>query len=433
MRLTAREIAAAVSGRLAGPDVTVEGATQDSRHVGAGMLFVPIVAARDGHDFIADAARHGAVAYLTARGPLAGVDATAIEVADTQAALRLLGAAVRARFAGPVVGITGSAGKTSTKDLVATALRARRRVHASDKSFNNEIGVPLTMLNAPDDADAWVLEMGARGPGHIRFLCDTARPTIGVVTIVAAAHVEMFGSLDAIAKTKGELIESLPAAGAAVLNADDPRVAAMAARTAARCVTYGRHGDVRASNVELAPDLTSRFDVDTPWGAAAVQLGARGAHNVANALAAIAVAGLCGISPADLDLSAPDRSPWRMELTRAPSGAAILNDAYNANPASMTAALESLAALPAARRIAVLGPMAELGAGAAHHHADVAALARTLGIEVIAFGTDLYGMAPRATLDEVAAALGPLGPADAVLVKASRVAGLERLAALLAR
>jgi UDP-N-acetylmuramoyl-tripeptide--D-alanyl-D-alanine ligase len=429
MELRTSDLAAATGGRLEGPDVVVEGATADSRDLVPGQLFVPIIAERDGHDFVEAALAAGAAAYLTAREPVGG---TAVVVEDTLVALGDAGRLARSRLRGAVVGITGSVGKTSTKDLLAAALAPTRRVAASERSYNNEIGVPLTLLRAPGDCDAVAVEMGARGIGHIALLCSIARPTVGIVTRVAAAHTELLGSLDDVARAKGELVESLPSEGTAVLSASDPRVAAMADRTQAEVVTFGEGGDVRAVWLELDDQLRPTFTITSPWGSAVVELPLRGRHMVDNALAAAAAAMAVGASPADVaeGLSTATLSPWRMELVTAASGARILNDAYNANPESMRAALESLAALPAERRTAVLGVMAELGPEADAEHARITSLARELGIRTIAVGAPAYAAdVDVADLAAAAEALGALGEGDAVLVKGSRVAGLERLAA----
>jgi UDP-N-acetylmuramoyl-tripeptide--D-alanyl-D-alanine ligase len=437
MRLTTDEIAAATGGRRVGPDVTVDGAAIDSRVVRPGQLFVPVVAERDGHDFVDDAMRAGAAAYLWSRGPVLGVRgaATAIAVPDTGRALLDLGRAVRPRIPGDVVGITGSVGKTTVKDLTAAALGTVLRVAASDRSFNNELGVPLTLLDAAGDVEAAVIEMGARGRGHVTLLCEVARPTIGVVTSVAMAHTEMFGTIDEVAASKGELVEALPAAGTAVLNADDPRVDAMAWRTSARVLRFGRGAgaEVRATGVTVDDDLRARFVVESPWGRAEVRLGLRGEHQVSNALAAASAAMAAGVGLADLvpALVLEAASPWRMSLTTTPSGARVLNDAYNANPSSTAAALRALARLPARRRVAVLGLMAELGPAAEDEHRRVAELASQLGVEVVAVGTPWYGVPPVDGPEDAADVLGSLGEDDAVLVKGSRVAGLERLASLL--
>ena len=437
MRFRASEVAAAVGGSLHGPDVDVNGAAIDSRQVQGGELFVPVVADRDGHDFIAAALAAGAAATLTQLAVPDSGNASTIAVADTGAALLDLGRLARTRLGVLVVGITGSVGKTSVKDLAAAVLGERYPTAASERSFNNELGVPLTLANAPDGTKAAVVEMGARGRGHIELLCSVARPTVGIVTSVALAHTELFGSIDEVAAAKGELVEALPGAGTAVLNADDERVLAMAARTRARILRYSMAGgggaELRADDVVLDAELRPRFRLRSPWGDADVVLAVRGEHQVGNALAAAGTALACGASPEQVaaGLATATLSPWRMELARTPEGAVVLNDAYNANPTSMAAALRSLAALPARRRFAVLGLMAELGPVSEGEHARMVTLADEHGIEVIAVGTTAYGIPPVEGIDGVLAALGPLDDGDAVLVKGSRVAGLERVAAAL--
>ncbi len=429
MKFRASEIADAVGGRLDGPDVEVEGASIDSRTILPGQIFVPVAGDRDGHDFVAAALASGGAATFTAREPAAG--ATSIVVADPEVAFTALGSHARGRLPDQVVGITGSVGKTSTKDLAAAVLSRAHRVAASEKSFNNELGVPLTLVNAADDTEVAVIEMGARGAGHIAALCAVARPTIAVVTAVELVHAELMGDLEAIARAKGELPASLPADGVAVLNGDAPRVAAMAALTSARTLLYGvDRGDVRASAIELDDQLRPRFRLESAWGGADVRLGVRGRHHVANALAAASVALVCGVAVDEVahGLGQGQLSPWRMDLQTAPGGALVLNDSYNAGPASMEAALRALAHLDVARHRAVLGPMAELGADGPAAHRRVAALADELGVGIVAVATDDYGVRAVADIDEAVAALGPLGPDDAVLVKGSRVAGLERLA-----
>jgi UDP-N-acetylmuramoyl-tripeptide--D-alanyl-D-alanine ligase len=435
--LRTADVAAATGGTLVGPDVTVSGAVIDSRRVGGGELFVPIVAERDGHDFVPAALAAGAAAFLTARPvpdlALDRADVSAVQVGDTHAALRALGSAARDRLAaaaGPrTVGVTGSVGKTSVKDLLAAALGTRWRTHANTESFNNELGVPLTLLDAPDGAEAVVVEMGARGPAHVAALCAIARPTVGVVTRVAAVHTETFGSVEGVVEAKSELVAALPAAGTAVLNADDERVAGMAARTAARVLTFGTGGEVRAEDVAVDDELRVRFRLVTPWGSADVRLGVRGAHMVENALAAAGAALACDVAPTDVaaGLASGHLSRWRMDLIGTSSGARVLNDAYNANPTSTAAALRALAALDAHRHVAVLGVMAELGATSEADHAGIGDLARSLGIEVVAVDAPAYGGTLVDDLDGALAALGELGPGDAVLLKGSRVAGLDRL------
>ena len=336
-----------------------------------------------------------------------------------------LAASARRRLAIPVIGVTGSVGKTSTKDLIAAALGATRRITASVRSFNNEQGLPVTILGAPDDTEALVVEMGMRGFGEIRRLCAVASPTIGIVTAVADAHTERVGGIEGVARAKRELVEALPASGVAVLNADDHRVVAMAAYTAAAVVTYGVTGDVRVSRLALDDLARPRFTIESPWGRGIVQLAVSGEHMAFNAAAALATVGIVeGTIDAAIDaLATAQVSGMRMEVRRADSGAVIVNDAYNANPDSMRAALRALSQIGTGRRFAVLGVMAELDDPAAGHR-EVAEFAANLGITVIAVGTDYYGVTSVGDPIEV---LGEIGVGDAVLVKASRVAGLERI------
>lgn len=412
-------------------EVEIVGATQDSRAVESGQLFVPLVAERDGHDFIAGALEAGAAAYITQRQASTGV---AIEVADTMFALSSAGRFARAKLTGPVVGITGSVGKTSAKDLLAGALSTSRVTHASTKSFNNEIGVPLTLLNAPDDAEAVVLEMGARGIGHIQTLCDVAAPTIGIVTTVAGAHVGEFGSIENIAQGKGELVEGLPDNGLAVLNADNPYVSSMATRTAAEVLTFGvaqqttsGSADVVVSGIALDEELRGTFTIDSSWGRVVARPQARGAHMAINVAAAVAAALWLGdpIVAIEEGIAKASTSPWRMEVFTNSTGLTVINDSYNANPTSMRGAIESLVHLDADRKVAIVGYMGELGEAEGEAHRAIARLLDSHGIEIVAVGTDLYGIEP--SVDALAQLAGA-GEKTAVLVKGSRSAGLEALA-----
>lgn len=425
MRFRALDVARATSGNLHGPDVALDGVSFDSRSVRVGQLFVPIVAERDGHDFIDVALAAGAGAYLTSDAPRAG---TAIEVDDTLAALMRLGAALRDRVSATVVGITGSVGKTSTKDMLAAALAPSRRVHANERSFNNEQGLPTTIANAPDDIDVMVLEMGMRGFGEIAGLCEIARPDIGIITRVAEAHSDRLGGIEGVAQAKAELVRALPPGGTAVLNADDPRVLAMAGFTPARAVTVGESpvADVRIADVRLDDAARPSFVLAGPWGSTPVRLSIAGRHMVINAALALATVHTVG---GDVDAGAAaladvGLTPMRMQVRRTAGGATVVDDSYNANPTSMRAALDALADLPATRRIAVLGLMAEISNPEAEHR-DIVTYARARGIEVIAVHTDLYGVAP---VDDPLPLLGSLAGGDAVLVKGSRVVGLERVA-----
>jgi UDP-N-acetylmuramoyl-tripeptide--D-alanyl-D-alanine ligase len=427
MRFWTHDVAAATGGTLMGPDVPLDGVSFDSRTVRHGELFVPIVAERDGHDFIVNALERGAAAYLTAHAPQGG---TAVVVNDTLQALMDLATALRrSQVTSTIIGITGSVGKTSTKDLAWAALAASRRTWANERSFNNDQGLPTTLLNAPDDTEVMVLEMGMRGFGEIARLCRIAAPRIGVVTRVAEAHSDRVGGIDGVAKAKVELIEALPADGVAVLNGDDPRVRAMRGRGGGSALLFGEGADVdvRITDVVLDELARASFTLHTPWGSVPVQLGVSGRHMALNAAAALACVGVLG---ADLEAGAAalaevNLTAMRMEVVRTTSGAIVLNDCYNANPTSMRAAIDALAALPATRRVAVVGVMAEISDPELEHPAIVR-YAEERGVEVVATGTALYGIEPVADAADV---LGSLAGGDAVLVKASRAAGLERVAA----
>jgi UDP-N-acetylmuramoyl-tripeptide--D-alanyl-D-alanine ligase len=465
------EVAAVTGGRLhrATGDEVVTAVEFDSRAVGPGGLFLALPGERvDGHDFAGAAVAAGAVGVLAARpvdvpavvvppaaDPLAASGDGAgsyLAAADRDgsgaavlAALARLAAHNVTVLTGPggpgltVVGVTGSSGKTSTKDLLAAVLAPLGPTVAPPGSFNNELGLPWTALRADAGTRHLVLEFSARGRGHIAALCAVAPPRIGVVLNVGSAHLGEFGSPEAIAVAKGELVEALPAHGVAVLNADDPRVAAMAARTRARVVPVGRGpgAQVRAEDVALDAGR-ARFRLVAPQGTAEVALRLVGAHHVGNALSAAAVALELGGTPdgvaAALSAAGP-ASRWRMEVDDRADGVTVVNDAYNANPESMRAALQALVALGGTRRTwAVLGRMGELGDTAAAAHAQVAATAAELGVdELVTVGAPEYG-AGRAVPDVPAAAAllrDALRPGDVVLVKASRAAGLDRLAGAL--
>lgn len=391
---------------------------------------MPIVAERDGHDYIDAALDRGAAAYLTQRRPERG---SGIRVLDTGASLTRLGHMARESLTGPVIGVTGSVGKTSTKDLIAAACAAACPTHANPASFNNELGLPLTLLNAPDDTVVTVLEMGARGLGHIRTLCEVGRPTIGVVTRVALAHGEQFGTIDQVEQTKGELVEALPADGFAVLNIGDPRVAAMAARTDAEVLTYGvERGDFAVTELVLDGELRPSFVLRTPHGPFEVRLEARGAHMADNAAAAVAAASAAGVRPevAIRGLVGATTSTGRMSVEASRAGGMVINDAYNANPTSVAAGVAALSAMEADTRIAVLGFMAELGSDSDALHRETAEQVVAAGIRLVAVAAPGYGSSAEHVADPAGAfeLLGPPGPGTAILVKGSLVAGLQPLA-----
>jgi UDP-N-acetylmuramoyl-tripeptide--D-alanyl-D-alanine ligase len=452
----ARSAAEAAEAVVTGPVVV------DSRQAVPGALFAALPGERvDGHDYAAAAALGGATAILAAR-PLPEVGAPVIVVADVTLALGLLARAVLNRLPGAiVVGITGSSGKTSTKDLTAQVVERLGPTIAPEGSLNNEIGLPLTVLRADETTRYLVLEMSARGIGHIAYLTGIAPPRIGAVLNVGRAHAGEFGSIDTVAKAKGELVEALPAGsagGVAVLNADDPNVAAMAARTQARVITTSvdRAGaepnsdaDVRASGLTLDDLGRASFTLHTRAGSAPVTLKLIGGHHVANALAAAAVAAELGMEVpaiADALTAATARSKKRMELHERPDGVLVVNDAYNANPDSTRAAIEALAHLTGngRRGLAVLGYMAELGDIANQSHQEAGRLAAQAGAAVIvavgaeaapvldgARATDGWPGEAIAAPDPkaaVAALRNRLRPGDVVLVKASKSAGLWEVA-----
>jgi UDP-N-acetylmuramoyl-tripeptide--D-alanyl-D-alanine ligase len=454
IRLTLAEVAEATGGTLAegtDPAAAVTGSvTIDSRSVTAGDLFVAVPGERvDGHDYAAAAIEAGAVAVLAAR-PVPG---PAVLIDDPVAALGRLAGAVRDRLPGLwAVGVTGSSGKTSTKDLLAAVLGAVGPTIAPPGSFNNELGVPLTVLRADEHTRFLVAEMGARGIGHIAYLCGIVKPRIGVVLNVGAAHAGEFGSRETTARAKGELVECLPPEGLAVLNADDPLVAGMIGRTRAHVVHTAVRAlvaEVRAEAVRLDDEARATFELTTNWGTATVRLPLHGAHHVANALAAAAVgleAGLDVDAVAAALTGARPSSRWRMEVTRRRDGLVVINDAYNANPDSVAAALRALAAMSRSGW-AVLGEMLELGPASADEHRAVGRLAAGLGLAgVIAVGPGAVAVAEGAAsggiearvaggVDDaqaLAEELRTAGRLDAVLIKASRSIGLERLAARLA-
>lgn len=448
MRVTLGQIAEATGGDIVGGDreLPVTSASIDSRTLEPGGLFVAVAGERDGHDFVDHAARAGAAAALVSR---TGQDASLplVVVTDTVSALGRLGGHARDRLSphAAVIAITGSTGKTSTKDLTAGALSGRRVV-ASEASFNNELGVPLTLLTAEPDTDALVVEMGARGIGDIKMLAEIARPQIGIVTMIGAAHTERFGSEVEIVEAKGELLEALPPDGHGVVGVDHPWAEPLLARSSAPTVTVGRDpaADVRVSAVEVDGHLRPRFLLETPWGSARPRLEVRGAHQAVNGGLAVAAAVVAGtdLDDAVAGIEQARSSAWRLEVEVTPAGVIVLNDAYNANPDSMSAALDALANVDVrGARWAVLGEMAELGDRTRTEHAAIGRLAAEREIDVVvAVGAAAAPLASAARhggcdvrevdgVDEATdVVLGGVEPGDAVLVKASRVVGLERVA-----
>ncbi|MFI7668958.1 UDP-N-acetylmuramoyl-tripeptide--D-alanyl-D-alanine ligase [Nocardia sp. NPDC049526] len=509
IEMTLREIAEVVGGTLhdaPDPEVTVTGSVEfDSRRIGSGDLFLALPGEQaDGHDYAKAAVDAGAVAVLAARpvgvpaivvAPSPGtVPAKSVALAgdsDGSGAAVLAALATLARVSverlsavgatgseaaaerdhtGPrergksntaaggltVIGVTGSSGKTSTKDLLAAVLTPLGPVVAPPGSFNNELGHPWTALRADADTRFLVLELSARGPGHIAALAQVAPPKIGVVLNVGTAHLGEFGSREAIAQTKGELVEALPSTGLAVLNADDPQVAAMAARTQARVVTVGQAGnaDIRATDVHLDAEARAGFTLHTSKGSIPVRLAVHGEHQVGNALSAAAVALECG---ADLDTvaqalgGAHAASARRMDVRTTADGITVVNDSYNANPDSVRAALKALVTMSRAgdtprRSWAVLGEMGELGEESVIEHDRIGRLAVRLDVSrliVVGTGRPSHAMHQGAVMEgswgeesilvpDIGAAIALLDnevePGDVVLVKASKAVGLWAVA-----
>ncbi len=444
-------VAAAVAGRLVDcpdPSVAVTGAAADTRRVAPGDLYVAIVGERvDGHDLAETAAAEGAVVTLAQRP----TGTPAILVDDPVQALGRLARHVLDRLpTARVVAVTGSSGKTTTKDLIATLAEDLGPTVATEGSFNTEVGMPLTILRSDEDTRFLVLEMGARGLGHIQTLCQIARPQIGLLLNVGTAHLGEFGSREAITRAKAEIVADLPADGLAILNADDPLVAGVAAGLSSRVVTFGTaaHADVRIADLTLDDQARPRFTLHAGGQHAEVAMAMVGEHMAGNAAAAAAVGLELGLPLeriAQLLAQASPRSRWRMEVATSAQGVTVVNDAYNANPDSMRTALRSLAAMGAGRRtFAVLGAMAELGEDSIAEHDAIGRLAVRLDISrTIAVGEaarPLYlGAAQEgswadeaAWVPDPAAAVamlrGVVGPGDVVLVKASRSVGLESVA-----
>jgi UDP-N-acetylmuramoyl-tripeptide--D-alanyl-D-alanine ligase len=448
----AEVVGGTVHGEPGAGEVVVDGPVViDGREAVAGSLFAAFVGERvDGHDHVDQAAAAGAVAVLGSRPtPL-----PTVVVEDVRSALQLLASYVvgRVRAEGDltVVALTGSQGKTSTKDLLAAVLGGAAATVATRGSFNNELGMPLTALRVEPGTRFLVLEMGARGRGHIAELCALVRPDVSVVLNVGQAHLGEFGSREAIAEAKGELVEALAADGNAVLNAGDERVAAMAARTSARVVSFGDvpGADVRVEDLVLDRLGRPTFRLVTADASAEVTLRLVGAHQALNAAAAAAAALAAGLDLADVATSLSQvetLSQWRMELRELDRGVVVLNDSYNANPDSVVAALEALVSIAAddasTRTIAVLGEMRELGDAHEAEHRGVGARAAELGVDrVVVVGEAARGIHEGAgerslLLADNAAAVAWLAEhvaeGDVVLIKASRGARLDEVAATL--
>jgi UDP-N-acetylmuramoyl-tripeptide--D-alanyl-D-alanine ligase len=442
--MKASEIASVVQGTLHGEDVTVsEAAVINSSEAIPGSLFLAIKGERvDGHDFVADARTHGAALTLSTKS----VEGPHIVVTDVVVALGKLAQHVRSNLLNlTVIGITGSQGKTTTKELMASILSAAAPTVAPHGNFNNEIGAPLSLLHCTEATKYCIVEMGARHKGDIAHLCTIAQPNIGVVLKVGTAHVGEFGSIEAIAETKSELISSLSAEATGILGTYDAFTPKMAALHKGKNLTFGEGAecDIRATDIEIR-EGRAHFDLVTPEGRSAVGLRIVGLHQVANALAVASVATVLGFSLDQIASglsTAESQAKWRMEINELPS-LVLINDAYNASPEAMAAALQTLVHFAQERggeSWAFLGKMNELGESSDADHAGVGTLASELGIDhLVCVGAPQYGAnitAGSATTVHLCAdkaealvVAAHINPGDVALVKASRSEKLEELA-----
>lgn len=451
--LAISDIVAWSGGRLVqgGDRAHVTSFSTDTRTLLSGACFLALKGPHfDGHDFIDAAVAKGAAAVVAkADRPLSLSPGVAwIAVDDTLRALGRIARGYRLQFSVPVIGVTGSNGKTTTKEMIARVLEAAGPVVATEANQNNEIGVPLTLFRIERKHRAAVVEMGMRAAGEIAELAKIARPTIGVVTNVGPTHIEYLGSLEGVAKAKGELIEALPQDGWAVLNADDPQVRAMAGRTRARVITFGlsHEATVRAERVEYRGLEGSRFILSRPGERAPIIIKLPGRHQVMNALAAAAVAHVLGLDAKAVQEGLIDVRPqMRMNLKRLGLGVILIDDAYNASPLSVRSALLSLGDVQGKRRVAVLGGMLELGALARKAHEEVGRLAASTGVQrLIAVGDEARWIVDGALAEgfdpeqvthfsDAQAAAGAVerwaAPHDAILVKGSRGFRLEQVSA----
>lgn len=443
-RVTAGDLLAGDEGKL------IRGVSLDSRHTGPGDLFVALRGERvDGHSFVRDALHRGAVAALIQREVPFLKEEALLRVEDCQGALLDLAAWYRRRFNALTVGITGSTGKTTTKEMVASVLSQSFDVHKNKGNYNTEIGVPLTIFGLRPEQDIAVLEMGMRGLGQIRRLAQLAAPKIGVITNIGLTHLELLGTIESIAQAKGELLEELPTSGIAILNGDDVRLRQLSRKFAGRVIFYGRakENDFRALNIRSHKEQGISFTASTPLGAKEIALPLPGRHNAVNALAALAVGASMKMTLPDMAQGLKQMLPtaMRLNISKTPTGVTIINDAYNANPTSMQSGLQTLKDMKGTgRAVAVLGDMLELGPAAARAHREVGESAADLKLDLLlamgewqdevlagAWGKGMSREKCRAgghKKEVVAFLQGWLHPGDVVLVKASRGMQLEDIA-----
>jgi UDP-N-acetylmuramoyl-tripeptide--D-alanyl-D-alanine ligase len=442
---TLAEFARACGGQLRGKDARFTDVVSDSRTLQSGQLFVALAGPNfNGRDFLPAALAAGAAGAVV--DALQRLALPQIVVADSQAALTRAAHAWRTAFHGPLIGVAGSNGKTTAKEMTASILSEAGEALATRGNLNNHIGVPLTLLRLTDEHRFAVVEMGANHPGEVAALVEVARPSIGLITNAGAEHLEGFGSLEGVARAEGEMVAGLAPSATAVINADDAFVSLWRGLTKARVVTFGvrESADFAASDVRTeleASGFRTRFRLHSPAGTAAIELAVGGTHNIANALAAAAAAATAGATLPQIaaGLAAVRAVPGRLQFKRARSGAWLIDDSYNANPSSVRAAIEVLASLQG-RRWLVLGDMAELGEFAPEAHADIGEFARACGIErlyatgalteraVDSFGAGAQWFADATTLTQaLGRALEGPGAEVRILVKGSRFNRLERV------
>jgi UDP-N-acetylmuramoyl-tripeptide--D-alanyl-D-alanine ligase len=445
LTMSLADAARSMNGELRGADTICRGIGTDTRKPLAGTLFFALKGANhDGHDHVAAALAAGAAGAVVARDD-AAFGTPRIVVDDTQLALGRLAGAWRAQCAAKVIAITGNSGKTTTKEFVAAVLRKAGNTLATQGNLNNEIGVPMTLLQLDASHRFAVIEMGQGRPGDIAYLVGFSRPDVALVTNVTGAHLAGFGTMDAIAAGKGEVYSQLGAEGVAIINSDDayaPRW--LAALPRCHVMTFGANSpsDVSAESVLVGPDGCARFTLLIAGESHTVALAVPGAHNVSNALAAAAVGVACGVCPADIAAALAAVMPvaGRLVVRMLAGGTRLIDDTYNANPGSVKAAINTLCGY-GGRRVLVLGHMAELGPGAAALHRDVGLFARQAGVNALlatgefaaetaaGFGDGAQALASIETL--VAALRQQLGHEVTVLVKGSRSARMERVVAAL--
>jgi UDP-N-acetylmuramoyl-tripeptide--D-alanyl-D-alanine ligase len=446
--IRANQVVEACRGELLSgdPETKITGVSTDTRTLEPGDLFFALTGeSSDGHKFLADALSRGASGVVVSRK----VESRrlAIRVDDTLLALGDLAAFYRSKFAPVVVGVTGSVGKTTTKEMIAAVAAAKGLVLKSAGNFNNEIGVPLTLFELSRKHKTAVIEMAMRGPGQIDYLARIARPSIGVITNIHMSHIELLGSLDAIADAKGELLDSLPSDGAAILNADDDYFDYLRRRSNTRVISFGESesADVRAVSAGLDAKGCCAFEVRTPTGSFDVRIPVPGEHNIKDALAAIAVGEVLGICHENMREALAGYSPpeKRSNVIPTRSGVVVLDDTYNASPASVLSALKTLKMMEGGRKIAVLGDMLELGEHALNAHLEVGKAAKEHGVDVLVAVGQLAKLISRGARDaglpvesvseyddswQAARELpAKLRERDVVLVKGSRAMKMERV------